>query len=246
MSEQMRARIGWARAPLAGRPTLLCLPYAGGDGSAFRSWQARLGSRCTVAWAELPGRGGHFRLPALRSVAAQVDWLLGEACTIAPPLVIFGYSMGALTGFELAHALRARGAAPALLMAAAHQSPGRGRDEPALHDLPEPELVRHLAAIDGTPTGVLEHMELLQLLTPRLRADFEACETYRPSPRTPLDLPLVAYGGAQDGDVPPAALLHWAPLTRARFDCVLLPGKHFFLQSAEDLLLRDVASRLPR
>ena len=34
----------------------------------------------------------------------------------------------------------------------------------------------------------LAHAELLSLLTPRLRADFEACETYAPPERPPLAL----------------------------------------------------------
>ncbi len=243
----MSTHVHWAQPPLPGRPALLCLPYAGGDGSAFRSWPMALGARSGVAWAELPGRGAHFRVPALRRISEQVHWLLPEVRAITPPLVIFGYSMGALIGFELAHALRQVGApTPALLMVAAHQAPGRPARRETLHTLPEPEFLRHLAAFEGTPAGVLEHAELRQLLTPRLRADFEACETYEPAGRAPLDVPLVVYGGAADREVPPETLLHWAPLTRAGFDCVLLPGHHFFLHSGGDVLLRDVERRLSR
>lgn len=243
----MHMHVRWAQPSKPGQPTLLCLPYAGGDGTVFRAWPGALGARSGVAWAELPGRGDHFGLAALRRIAEQVHWLLPEVRAIASPLVIFGYSMGALIGFELAHALCSAGAhAPALLMVAAHHAPGLSPRSQMLHALPQPEFVRQLAAFEGTPAGVLDHAELLQLLTPRLRADFEACETYAPAARQPLDVPLVAYGGVADREVLPGALLHWAAFTRASFDCVLLPGHHFFLHGSADVLLRDVAWRLSR
>lgn len=238
------ARIHWA-AGGGGPVSLLCLPYAGGDGGAFRSWPQRLRARASVGWAELPGRGDHFREPPLRRIEEQVRWLLPEVQAVAPPLVVFGYSMGALVGFELAHALREAGLAmPALLLVAAHQAPGRPMRRERLHCLPDDEFVSRLADFEGTPQEVLQHDELLQLLTPRLKADFEACETYQPPPRLPLDVPLVAYGGVADREVPPGALLHWAPLTRGRFEAVLLGGHHFFLHGAAEALLQDVERRL--
>jgi surfactin synthase thioesterase subunit len=241
----MGARIRWSRPSASAQPSLLCLPYAGGDGAAFRPWLARLGARARVGWAELPGRGDFFGEPPLRRIAEQVEWLLPSAREIAPPLAIFGYSMGALIGFELAHALRELGApAPALLMVAAHNPPGRPSRREALHALPEDEFLRRVAAFEGTPAEVLGHAELLALLTPRLRADFEACETYQLAARAPLEIPLVVYGGMDDPEVPPAGLLHWAVLTRAQFECVLLPGHHFFLYSAGESLMRDVNKRL--
>ena len=136
--------IYWAGA-VGARVSLLCLPYAGGDGAAFQQWPARLGHRARVGWAELPGRGSHFRHPPLRRIADQVQWLVAAVRAVPPPLVLFGYSMGALIAFEVAHALRVAGAPqPALLLVAAHPAPGRPMRDQPLHTLPE-SSVQHCA-----------------------------------------------------------------------------------------------------
>jgi medium-chain acyl-[acyl-carrier-protein] hydrolase len=237
-------RITW-RAPRERELLLLCLPYAGGDASAYRSWSARLSTSVRVGCAELPGRGDFFRLQSLRRLADQVEWLLPEVREISTPLAIFGYSMGALLAFELAHALRAAHArAPVLLMLAAHAPPSHGTRARILHTLPDDEFVRGVASFDGTSPEVCANAELMELLLPRLRSDVEACENYAPPPRPPLDVPFVIYGGVADAEVPHGALLHWAPLSRGRFDCVLLPGGHFFLQTSFDTLILDVNRRL--
>jgi surfactin synthase thioesterase subunit len=240
----VKDRITWQSTGAADL-SLLCLPYAGGDAGVYRSWSSRLSTRVRVGCAELPGRGDFFRLQSLRSVQDQVEWLLPEARLISTPLVIFGYSMGALLAFELAHALQAAGArAPLLLMLAAHVPPGLGRRAELLHTLPDAEMVDCVAAFEVMSPEVRANAELLELLLPRLRSDIEACEKYDPPARPPLDVPLVIYGGVADAEVPPAALLHWAPLSRSRFDCVLLPGGHFFLQTSFDNLILDVNRRL--
>jgi len=225
--------------------SLLCLPYAGGDASAFRNWPTQLSAKARVGCAELPGRGDFFGLGSLVSIADQVEWLLPEVRQIRTPWVVFGYSMGALLAFELAHALRAEGSrTPDLLMLAAHAPPGLKSRARPIHALRDEDFVERLKSFEGMAPEVCANSELLELLLPRLRSDIEACEKYVPAPREPLDMPLVIYGGVADAEVPAAAMLQWAPLSRARFDCVLLPGGHFFLQSSFDALIRDVRLRL--
>ena len=236
--------IQWAAASGA-RLSLLCLPHAGGDATAFRSWPHHLADVARVGVAELPGRGHFFGLPAVRRIVDQVEWLLPEVSRIDSPFVLFGYSMGALLALELAHALRdAQSPAPLLVMLAAHAPPDCRTGDEKLHALADPEFVERLAEFDGMPAEVLQHRELLQLIAPRLRADLEACETYAPASRTALDVPLVVYGGVADREVPHPLLLHWARHSRARLECVLLPGRHFFLQTALPALIADVRARL--
>jgi surfactin synthase thioesterase subunit len=46
--------------------------------------------------------------------------------------------------------------------------------------LPEREFVEELPRLNGTPAEVLAGSELLDLMLPVLRADFEMAETYTP------------------------------------------------------------------
>jgi medium-chain acyl-[acyl-carrier-protein] hydrolase len=47
-----------------------------------------------------------------------------------------------------------------------------------LSGLPKSELVKKLHEFNGTPVELLQNDELLDLMLPTIRADFELCETY--------------------------------------------------------------------
>ena len=64
-------------------------------------------------------------------------------------------------------------------------------------ELPEAEFIDNLRMLGGTPTELLEHEEILQLMLPTLRADFGAAETYH-GPLIPGDPP--DHGEEQEAD----------------------------------------------
>jgi medium-chain acyl-[acyl-carrier-protein] hydrolase len=95
------------------------------------------------------------------------------------PFVLFGHSMGATVAFELArHLRRANKILLAHLFVSACSSPHFPRQEPIFYEFPDPEFIEELRRLSGTPDEVLEHPELMQLMLPMLRADFEAVQTY--------------------------------------------------------------------
>src|SRR5207244_11188449 len=67
-------------------------------------------------------------------------------------------------------------------------------------DLPEPEFLEELRRLNGTPREVLEHPDLMQLMSPIIRADFEVVQTYEYTPESLLKIPITAFGGLQDMD----------------------------------------------
>lgn len=203
MSADASTRIRWPQSVENAAFRLVCIPCAGGDARMFADWQRQLGAGVAVGRAELPGRGSHFSMPALRTIEDAVGWLLTALERLdGQQFGLFGHSMGALIAYEIAHALRARKASmPLILMVAAHRAPHLPGDRPPIHQLPDGEFIERVAELDGLPAELLANPELVQLLTPRLRADFEACETYVPRDHRPLDLPLTAYGGTADPDV---------------------------------------------
>jgi medium-chain acyl-[acyl-carrier-protein] hydrolase len=96
----------------------------------------------------------------------------------------------------------------------------------------------------GTPEDVLRHPELMALLMPVLRADFEAIETYSPGEDAPLDCPITAFGGAEDPVIGLADLEGWRAQTRRRFALHMLPGDHFYVTSSRGALLQALAGEL--
>lgn len=230
------------------RLRLFCFPFAGGNAALFRGWPALLPANVEVAAVQLPGRATRFREPPFQRMEPLVEALC-EALLPAldRPFAFFGHSMGALVAFELTRRLRQLASArvqPALLFVSGRGAPQLPSRIPALHALPEPQFSAELRRLEGTPAAILDHAEMMALLTPMLRADFAVCETYvyRHEPR--LTCPVSAFGGLDDATVPAEDLDAWREQTDAGFRLRQLPGKHFFVTSAAEQLLRALADDL--
>jgi medium-chain acyl-[acyl-carrier-protein] hydrolase len=228
------------------RLRMFCFPYAGGGASAYRGWGASMPQEIEVCPVQLPGREGRLReQPFTRPeelIQAVTDALIPW---FDLPFVFFGHSMGAMIGFELSRELRRRGQTlPLHLFVSGRRAPQLPtRDEP-IHDLPEPEFIERLRELNGTPEEVLQHAELMKLLTPLLRADFAVNETYSYLEEAPLDLGISAFGGLADSDVKRDDVEAWNIQTRGRFRMRMMPGDHFFLHPQKDLIIESVARDL--
>jgi medium-chain acyl-[acyl-carrier-protein] hydrolase len=225
---------------------IFCFPYAGGTTLVFRKWADLLPPTVQVIPVELPGRGARLQEPPFVNLPALVDDLEGAIRPLLDkPFVFFGHSMGAIIAFELARSLRRsydRG--PRALFVAGHRAPQIPKSKPATYHLPEGEFIEELIRLQGTPKEVIEHVELMGIMIPLLRADFQLIQTYEYFADTPLECPIVVYGGLQDHDVPRDKLLLWKELTSSRFALHMLPGDHFFIRSSQAHLLGSLAREL--
>lgn len=230
------------------RLRLFCFPYAGGSALAFRKWPQQLPPGVEVLAAQLPGRGVRIRETPFKNLHVLVEEL-GRAVRpyLNKPFALFGHSMGAMISFELARLLRREGApAPVHLFVSGRRAPQIPDTDPTTYNLPDAALVEELRKLNGTPPEVLEHPELMELMLPLLRADFEVVETYDYKPEPPLGCPVSAFGGLQDFEVKREHLEGWREQTTSEFALRMFDGDHFFLQRAEPALLHTVARELHR
>jgi medium-chain acyl-[acyl-carrier-protein] hydrolase len=161
------------------------------------------------------------------------------------PFVFFGHSLGALLSFELARKLSQDcQLEPLHLFVSGRSAPQLPDTRPTTYSLPDEEFVKELRRLNGTPAEVLDQPELLQLIAPTLRADFELCETYEHLTAPPLKCSITALGGLYDEDVPREKLEPWREHTSASFSLKMLPGDHFFLHSSESMLLQILTLEL--
>jgi phosphopantetheine--protein transferase-like protein len=227
------------------RLRLFCFPYAGGGTAIFRLWPASL-PNVEVCPIRLPGREARLREPPFTRLGPLVEALAkGIRPHLDKPFAFFGHSMGSLIAFELARHLRDRlGLSPVHLFVS-----GRGGPQfmagLVLHTLPEQAFRDELRRLQGTPAEVLDNEELMTFFGPMLRADFAVVETYTYLPGPPLDCPLSAFGGLQDanwGDEEGVA--GWREHTRGPFRLRMLPGHHFFVNTAAPLVLQAIAEDL--
>ncbi|WP_371524677.1 alpha/beta fold hydrolase [Streptomyces sp. NBC_01283] len=225
---------------------LFCLPYAGGNASAYRTWHDLTPDHVHVHALELPGRGARWsespvsRMPLLTELLADV---LAEH--LDRPYALFGHSMGGLIAFELARTLRERGLPqPAHLFVSGSAAPDLPRTREPIHAAPEADVIEELRFLGGTPPELLDDAGLMELILPALRADFSVLETYRYQPQPPLTVPMTVFGGEADPLVAREKLHRWLRQTQARSELVVLPGEHFFLHSAVSDVLATVADAL--
>ncbi|MET8661178.1 thioesterase II family protein [Streptomyces griseus] len=225
------------------RRRLYCLPHAGGSSSAYRTWAGRLGDDTEVVPVQLPGRGTRF---AERPATTAEEIADGLSAAIAAredgEWSLFGHSMGALLAYEVAHRMSASGRPPAHLVVSGMTAPplAARRDRRPVRELSDAELMRRIGELGATPEDVLRSTEMMELLLPVFRADYQVCDSYRFTSRPPLRVPVTVLGGAADPGAPVAGLSAWRDLTSAAYALRLFPGGHFYLNDRLDQVLRSV------
>jgi medium-chain acyl-[acyl-carrier-protein] hydrolase len=196
---------------------------------------------------QLPGRDGRLGEAPQSNLVTLIEALAeGLAPRLVAPYALFGHSLGALIAYELVRQQRRRGAhLPVRLFVSARRAPQVPNPEPSCHQLPEDAFVEALVQrYNGIPQAVLAEPELMRLFLPILRADFALMETYQHVPEDPLDQAITVFGGAGDQTVSRADLEPWKETTRGECDIHMMPGGHFFLQTAQAALLAVIARKL--
>jgi surfactin synthase thioesterase subunit len=231
-------RVRRPRAPVQ----LFCLPYAGAGAGAYTAWPDALGIDVEVSALMLPGR--ERRMGEEPDVdPAEIASAVAERAD--RPYALFGHSMGARIGFEVARELRRAGAPmPIRLMVSACTPPDEPRDRGGRYDglseLDDDEMIARLADGGGVPPEIMVEPELLELLRPAFRADLAWIDKYTFLGEPALPVPISAYAGDTDQAAPPVRMDGWRRQTIAGFTIRVIAGGHFFLHDR----LADLAGHI--
>lgn len=243
-----RTDLGWVvHGPTADATLrLICFPYAGGTASVFRSWAAGLPGNIEVCAVQLPGRANRISEPPfteLDALVADVGQTVATHCDI--PVAFFGHSLGSIVSFEVARWLRRHhGLLPVHLYVSGRRAPHLSNTEAPDYQKDDDAFLARLAELKGTPPELLANAELLQLVIPTLRADFQLAQTYRYLPGPPLSCPITVVSGREDEECTDARMDAWAQHTVGPFRKHLLDGHHFYLNTNTRALLKVLATDL--
>lgn len=232
--------MGWIRRfyPAPDAPIrLVCFPHAGSS-ATFYYWMARtLAPDIEVLAVQYPGRQDRLLEPMIDRIDTMADLVMDVLPRwLDRPTALFGHSMGATLAFEVARRLTAAGRSPTLLFASGRTAPSQP-PEKHVHDMSDEWLLAELAQLDGTDDDVLADAELVELLLPAVRNDYQAVESYRFEPGPPLTCPLVALIGHNDPKVSLEDGHLWGEHTTGDFTVETFPGGHFFLVDQPDTIM---------
>ena len=235
-----------SRSSSDSRLRLFCLPYAGTGASRYFRWTSLLPATIEICPILLPGREGRIGEQPLTDMNTMLNALVRE---LEPererPFALFGHSMGALIGFELARRLRQEFEVnPVRLFVSAHRAPHLPRSQPALHQLPDDQLRERLRQLQDGPEEMMQNDEYMQLMLPTLRADLQLCETYVHTSEPPLGCAISALGGIGDWRLSKSDLMAWDKHTSGAFTLRMFPGGHLFLNDCEADVTRSIVEDL--
>jgi surfactin synthase thioesterase subunit len=233
---------------------LFLLHHAGGSHTVFRGWAGRFPSSWDVCAVNAPGHGSAADVPALSTLDALVEHLLGELEPwLDRPFAFFGHSMGALVAFALARRAEATGRAlPCWLGLSAHPGPRTAEAPPRehLHRLSAQELRVALGHLGGVPAGAVADDRAWAQLEPLTRRDLVLSETWRPGPDAlVVPVPVSAFCGLDDPVANAAKATRWSAHTDRFVGVRAFPGGHFYFRTTPgpvvDQIVADVSAAAP-
>jgi medium-chain acyl-[acyl-carrier-protein] hydrolase len=232
---------------------IFCFPYAGGGASIYRDWIKQTPAAVQLCPVQLPGREARMSetpFTNLESLLAAVGNAM--APYLDRPFALFGHSMGGLISYLLANYLRQQKLPlPCQLFISGYRAPQIPDPDPTWHLLPDAEFKQRLYTLNGIPipkdpAQAAVFSDILDYLLPMIRADFTIIETYHYQPQPPLPIPVTVFGGDQDPHVTANELQDWQTTTNSTFQYHLLPGDHFFINSAQAIMVQTMARALQR
>jgi medium-chain acyl-[acyl-carrier-protein] hydrolase len=222
---------------------LVCLPHAGAGASSFIRWLALFPPEISPVRVQLPGREDAASQAPLRRVHDVVAELLPQTRQLLDaPVALYGHSVGALVGFELARALTAEGTPPVHLFVSGRRAPRLAARKATIHHLPDAEFAAGLVEMGGL--GESTSPAFRRYALPIIRADLEIAEEfdYRPEPR--LDCPITAFYASEDPIVDVDQVEAWAKETDSGFEIHGFAGDHFFNQRHREAIAARIVAAL--
>jgi len=225
---------------------LFCFPYAGGTAAIFREWHKDLPPAIEVCGIRLPGRGTRIEEPPFLDLKQLVHTMAAELRPLwEKPFALLGHSLGALIAFDLTRHLRDEYGHHAVhLFVSGSCAPNQPSEIMRPYDLSEDGFLETVRRLNGTPPKVLDHPELMKLMLPVLRADFQIAQDYKYLSGRPLNCPITAFGGSRDEEVCSDCLRAWRLETTGEFSLCMIDGDHFFIQRARSVLLQILSQQL--
>ncbi|WP_228411977.1 thioesterase II family protein [Chryseobacterium sp. KLBC 52] len=212
------------------KPQLFLFHFAGGNCYSYSFLKEYLEECFDFIPLELPGRGKRMSEPLLKTrsqVISDLVWQVRTRRNTNVPFILYGHSMGAGLGLDIAKHLEQSGDPAQTLVVSGNAGP-RVYREKKMYLLPDEEFKKELENLGGISSELLENDELYMFLEPILRADFEIVDIKDEKiPSALKSTSIIALMGT--GEENAENIDNWRNYTSQSFTKLLLEGDHFFI-----------------
>lgn len=229
---------------------LITLPFAGGMGNEFKSWQVLINKDIELVTIQYPGRGQRKE----ESYITDFEALLNDIYTQVEKIVsdgqeylLFGHSMGCIFAYELYFRLKKNGDnLPKHIFFSGNFTPKECLKDEKKSQLVEEKFRDYFMQLGGISTTVLEDEEKSQELFKRLRCDVCALESYIYRPRQEaIECGVSILNGMQDYFV--SSKPSWEKILHKVCIYRRYQGGHFFIFKQKQAVveyIQEVALKL--
>jgi surfactin synthase thioesterase subunit len=209
---------------------LICLPFSGGSGFAFRPLVEYWPKSWRLSTLTFPGRGQRINEP----LALTMDDLLNDCWqqikgTLHEPYVLFGHSLGATLAYLLAHKILEEGSPlPLHILLTGTDGPSRPLKTAHRYLLPKEEFKAKLKSYGGISEEILNDEASFDFFEPIIRADFQVVETWQYKKRIPLNIAAIVITGTEE-DMTEEDVQLWQKEFIEKVTFKKMRGNHFFL-----------------
>jgi medium-chain acyl-[acyl-carrier-protein] hydrolase len=215
-------------------PVPYLIPHAGAGVSAVLALGRALADHLNPVAVRLPGRESLLDQEPITDLPTMANGLAEQIRTHAGrrPIILYGHSSGAVLAYETARRLPPDQVM--LLVVSAQQAPGRHvpRRSTEVWTLPDDEFFAQVVEDGYLPEELLAEPELLDLVGPALRADYQAIDQHTRSLQAPepIAVPITVIRAENDDTVGAEDIAAWATVTTREWRLVTLPGGHNLLR----------------
>ena len=222
---------------------LFCFPYAGGNASIYLPFKALMGEEIELVAVQLPGRSERMFEDAFTDMDVLVETLYKQiSSTLHEPFAFFGHSMGGIIAYALTKKIESFSRFKPEFTIISASKPSALLHQSQKHLLDDKGLIDVLKAHKASPKEVLESKELMDLILPTIRADYQLIETYVIPKGRLLETPLVLFNSEED--MSKETIGQWQAYFKDEAKYVLFEGGHFFIHSQVEKMADEIKKLL--
>jgi len=217
---------------------LFCFPYAGGNSSVYQDWDKHLDENISLVSVHLKGRLERMDEDAINDIDILVDELYYNIKPfLDEPFAFFGHSLGGLVAFALLEKLEENGYKAKKLIVSASKAPHvYALDK--LDNYSDETLVSKLKAHNNTPDYVFESKELMELILPTIRADYQLLDSYKNTKDKKINSKIIILNCEED--INKELALEWGEYTNASYGYIAFEDGHFFINTQKDKVINSI------